>query len=86
MSSSNVNVRQAENVSVLYTRKNNTNLEKINAIFIVPRSFYQNKLQDTAQPTTSGNKTVPPSISRSNTSSFSETCGLNQDTYEVVYF
>ena len=28
MSSSNVNVRQAENVSVLYTRKNNTNLGK----------------------------------------------------------
>ena len=43
--------------------------------FIVPRGFYQNELQNTAQLTTPENKNVTTSTLRSSTSSSSENCG-----------
>ena len=78
MSSLNLNVKQAENVYILYTEKDNTYLEKkFMQYFIVPRGFRQNNWQNIAQLTISGNETVATSILRSSASSSSNTCGLN---------
>ena len=74
MLSLNVNVKQAKNVYILYTKKDNTYLaKKYIQYFIVPRGFCQNNRQNIAQLTTSGNETVATSILKSSASSSSKT-------------
>ena len=68
-----LNVKQLENVSILYTKKGNTHLQKINTIlYRSQRSFTNVSGKSTAQLTTSGKETVAACILKSSASTSSE--------------